>query len=153
MSPRPLRLRKISNPPVISGFKPYGKKGKIEEVDAVFLHFEEYEALRLCDYEMLNHQQASVIMDVSRPTLTRIYARARQKIAEAFVEGKQIIIEGGKIYFDSEWLFCSSCGCYFNNPDKQLTMSKCPLCGSKTISKYNEAYGDPGKPVSDCHDV
>ena len=26
MSPRPFRLRKISNPPLISGFKPYGNK-------------------------------------------------------------------------------------------------------------------------------
>jgi hypothetical protein len=99
----------------------------------VFLQIEEYEALRLVDYEMLNHTQASVIMDVSRPTLTRICARARHKVAEAFVVGKQIIIEGGKIYFDNEWFTCRSCRCFFNNPING-TGSDCPLCGSKDIS-------------------
>ncbi len=138
MSPRPSRLRKISNPPVISGFKPYGNKNAKGKVEAVFLHFEEYEALRLCDYEMLNHHQASVIMNVSRPTLTRIYARARQKIAEALVKGSQISIEGGKIYFDSEWFLCSSCGCYFNNPEKQTEIKECPLCKSTSFSSYAE---------------
>ena len=138
MSPRPSRLRKISNLPVISGFKPYGNKNVKGKVEAVFLHFEEYEALRLCDYEMLNHHQASVIMNVSRPTLTRIYARARQKIAEALVKGSQISIEGGKIYFDSEWFLCSSCGCYFNNPEKQFEIKECPLCKSTSFSSYTE---------------
>lgn len=138
MSPRPLRLRKVSNPPVISGFKPYGVKNNNGNAEAVFLHFEEYEALRLCDYELLNHHQASLIMEVSRPTLTRIYARARQKLAEAFVMGKQIIIEGGKIYFDNRWFVCNTCGCYFNNPDKQEEVTGCPLCGSKSFSGIND---------------
>ena len=94
MSPRPIRLRKISNPPIISGFKPYGNKSNTVNTENVFLHLEEYEAIRLCDFEMPNHHKASLIMDVSRPTLTRIYAKARQKIAEALVLGKKIIIEG-----------------------------------------------------------
>jgi len=135
MCPRPFRLRKINNLPVISGLKPYGKKGQ-EKVETVFLQLEEYEALRLCDYEMLNHHQASILMAVSRPTLTRIYSRARQKIAEALVEGKQLIIEGGKVYFDSDWYSCTTCGCYFNNPDKQEEITNCPLCGGSDFSAY-----------------
>lgn len=134
MSPRPARPRKISNPPLISGFKPYGAKNSNAKPEAVFLHYEEYEALRLCDYEMLNHHHASVIMAVSRPTLTRIYSRARRKIAEALVTGKQIIIEGGKIYFDSEWFSCKNCGCYFNNPEKQEEIKVCPLCKSIDVN-------------------
>ncbi len=140
MSPRPTRLRRISNPPIISGFRPYGGKRSNYKSEAVFLHLEEYEALRLCDYELLNHQQASQIMNVSRPTLTRIYARARFKIAESFVLGKQIIIEGGKIYFDSEWFSCKTCNCIFNNPDKQLEIKKCPLCRSTNVISYNEGF-------------
>lgn len=142
MSPRPIRLRKISNPPVISGFKPYGTKNSQARPDIVFLNIEEYEAIRLCDFEMLNHQQASLIMDVSRPTLTRIYSKARQKLAEALVLGKQIIIEGGKVYFDSEWFSCKNCGSYFNNPEKQLEIKECPLCGSSSFSIYDDfVYG------------
>ncbi len=134
MSPRPHRPRKISNPPVISGFKPYRNKTIDENAETIFLQYEEYESLRLCDHEMLNHQQASVQMAVSRPTLTRIYSSARQKVAEAFVRGKQIIIEGGKIYFDSDWYSCNNCDCYFNNPDKDSGIHSCPLCRGSDIS-------------------
>jgi uncharacterized protein len=153
MSPRPLRLRKISNPPLISGFKPYGKKLNEGRNGLVFLNLEEYEALRLCDYEMLNHHQASVIMAVSRPTLTRIYSKARQKIAEAFVLGKQIIIEGGKIYFDSEWYSCRSCGCYFNNPEKQKEIKECPLCRSADFRNYQPEYGEAEESMTRCMDI
>jgi len=127
----------MTSPPVISGFKPYGNKVPGAQPGNVFLAYEEYEALKLCDYKMLNHHQAALIMRVSRPTLTRIYARARQKIADALVLGKQIIIEGGKIYYDSEWFSCSNCGCYFNNPDKEIKIEDCPLCGSIGISIYD----------------
>lgn len=136
MSPRPFKPRRISNPPSVSGFKPYGNSRNKGEAETVFLNIEEYEAIRLCDHEMLSHHQASVIMSVSRPTLTRIILRARQKIAEAFVLGKQIIIEGGKIYFDSDWYSCRSCGCFFNNPDRQKEISECSLCGSTDFHSY-----------------
>lgn len=138
MSPRPLRLRKVSNPPVISGFKPYRDKLVDETAPTIFLQYEEYEAIRLCDYEMLNHSQAAILMEVSRPTLTRIYSTARRKVAEAFVLGKQIIIEGGKIYFDSNWFSCNQCGCFFNNPEKLMEINECPLCRSKDIFVANE---------------
>jgi len=121
MLPGPFILRKISNPPVISGFKPYGNKKNQGKSECVILHFEEYETLRLCDYEMLNHHQASVMMAVSGPRLTRIYSKARQKIAEAFVPGKQIIIEGGKICFDSECYSCKD--------------GICPVCGKNLARK------------------
>ncbi len=153
MSPRPLRLRKISNPPIISGFKPYGNRKPEEESGPVFLQIEEYEALRLCDYEMLSHLHASKAMDISRPTLTRIYARARQKIAEALVLGKQIIIEGGKIYFDSEWFICKSCGCYFNNPDKQVAITECPLCKSTDFTNYIQPLENASDSTARCSDI
>lgn len=138
MSPRPVILRKISNPPLITGFKPY-RNGRVDEkAEGIFLQYEEYEAIRLCDHMMLNHHQASVLMAVSRPTLTRIYSSARKKIAEALVMGKKIIIEGGKIYFDSEWYSCKTCGCFFNNPEKQTEPLYCPLCKSSDFSNTGD---------------
>lgn len=134
MAPRPIRLRKISNPPLISGFKPYGDKLKPDNNPGIFLHLEEYEAIRLCDHEMLSHQQAAEMMAVSRPTLTRIHSSARKKIADAMVNGRQLIIEGGKIFYDSEWYLCSRCGCYFNNPEKLTAVMECPLCQSTEFS-------------------
>jgi len=153
MSPRPKRIRKVSNPPIISGFKPYGGHDKGNKQEPIFLHYEEYEALRLCDFERLNHHQASIIMDVSRPTLTRIYSKARFKVAEAFVKGLQIIIEGGKVYFDSEWSSCNSCGCFFNNPDKQDDIKKCPLCKSIDIINCEKIPDDSEKNWNKCDDI
>ncbi len=136
MSPRNKRLRKVINPPVIKGFKPYGPEKETRHIKVVTMLFEEYEALRLCDYDMINHHQASVIMGVSRPTFTRIYAAARRKVAKAFVEGSQISIEGGKVYFDSDWYHCQACSCYFNNPEKDKPIAACPLCHSNQIDNY-----------------
>jgi len=153
MSPRPFRLRKISNPPVISGFKPYGIKKSEVKTESVFLHLEEYEALRLCDYEMLSHHQAAILMAVSRPTLTRIYSKARQKIAESLVQGKQIIIEGGKIYFDSKWYSCRSCGCFFNNPDKQEEIKECPLCRSADFQSCQPDPEETEETLIKCMDI
>jgi predicted DNA-binding protein (UPF0251 family) len=137
MSPRIIRPRKVLNPPVIKGFKPYGSDSGNKKSEPVLLLYEEYEALRLCDYDGFNHHQSSQIMNVSRPTFTRIYASARQKIAKAFVEGRQISIEGGKIYFDSNWYHCRKCMCYFNNPDKENDAETCPLCGSDEINPFD----------------
>jgi predicted DNA-binding protein (UPF0251 family) len=129
------RFRKVLNPPIIKGFKPYGSELGTKQKEPVNLLYEEYEALRLSDYDGLNHFNASVLMDVSRPTFTRIYASALQKIALAFVEGRQISIEGGKVYFDSDWYECKSCHCFFNNPEKEVAVTNCALCGSNQVSK------------------
>lgn len=133
MAPRKLRPRKISTPPIVSGMKPYGPNLPPGKPGTILMGFEEYEALRLCDHEGMNHQQAAVQMDVSRPTLTRICRHARKKVAAALAEGKQLIIEGGKVYFDSEWYACSDCGCFFNHPEKTSSAENCALCGSRNI--------------------
>ncbi|MGQ9846891.1 MAG: DUF134 domain-containing protein [Bacteroidales bacterium] len=137
MSPRIKRIRKVLDVPKVKGFKPYGPECDDRQTEPVTLFYEEYEALRLCDYDMYNHHQASTIMNVSRPTFTRIYASARQKLAKAFVEGRQISIEGGKVYFDSNWYHCNVCGCYFSNTDKEKPVNDCPLCGSQQVYEFN----------------
>ena len=151
MSPRLKMLRKVMNPPVIKGYKPYGPDLGSQKKVSVNILYEEYEAIRLCDYDNLNHFQASVMMNVSRPTFTRIYASALQKIAMAFVEGRQISIEGGKVYFDSDWYSCSNCKCNFNNPERDKIIKCCPLCGSDNIERYSEETDITNK--SDCEDV
>jgi uncharacterized protein len=137
MSPRSTRIRKVFSPPLIKGFKPYGPElEKGSNQNPVVMLYEEYEALRLCDYDLFNHHRSSVVMGISRPTFTRIYASARQKIALAIVEGRQITIEGGKVYFDSDWYHCNNCTCYFNNPEKDITIETCPLCKSSNVNSY-----------------
>ncbi|MFA5327934.1 MAG: DUF134 domain-containing protein [Prolixibacteraceae bacterium] len=132
---RPKRIRKMTNPPHFKGFRSIGQP---EENNPVVLNYEEYEAIRLSDFELYSHLEASQIMEVSRPTYSRIYESARRKIGEAFVLGKAILFEGGKVFFDTEWYSCTSCGCYFNHPAKEQEIKNCSLCGSTEIEKYHE---------------
>lgn len=105
--PRPKRLRTIVNPPLMDGFKPYGIPNT--RLERVVLLYEEYESIRLTDYEGLTQAQSAECMNVSRPTFTRIYEKARKTIAQAFVEGKTIVIDGGNIQPDDCWYRCIHC--------------------------------------------
>lgn len=91
----------------MEGFKPFGIP--MRELESVDLLFEEYEALRLADYENLTQEEASKKMNISRPTFTRLYDKARKSIAKAFVEGKAIIIKGGTFVTDDYWYRCEDC--------------------------------------------
>ncbi|BDX39423.1 hypothetical protein CYCD_27780 [Tenuifilaceae bacterium CYCD] len=153
MSPRAKRIRKVLSPPLIKGFKPYGLNSEKQKIEPITLLYEEYEALRLCDYDMYNHLQASEIMNVSRPTYTRIYGSARQKIAKAFVEGRQVTIEGGKVYFDSDWYHCKECSCFFNNPEKDKLIEHCPLCGSNQVAEYDYDNSHEEEEIRDCNAI
>jgi uncharacterized protein len=153
MSPRIKILRKVCSPPIIRGLKPYGEDIEKFNAEPISLLFEEYEALKLCDYDKLTHLEASKLMGVSRPTFTRIYASVRQKIAQAFVEGRQITIEGGKVYFDSDWYHCSNCNCNFNNPNKSKQIFACPLCSSTNIKEFDDKIFSFDNNSKDCLDT
>ena len=93
--PRPISPREIDEPPEATWFKPTGIP--MRDLEEVVLTFDEIEAIRLADAEGLYQEQVAEQMKVSRPTVGRILASARQKIAEALVQGKAIRMEGGCI--------------------------------------------------------
>jgi uncharacterized protein len=105
--PRPKQHRKMKSPPLMRGYKPFGIP--LRDLEKVILQLDEYEAIRLLDYEGLLQEEAAERMHVSRPTLTRIYESARRIVAQALVEGKMIIIQGGKVKFDKDWYRCRHC--------------------------------------------
>ena len=134
--PRRKRNRRIQAPPVVKGMSVFGVRGR--KSNEVYLLLEEYEAIRLLDYQNLTQEEAAVHMDVSRPTLTRIYEEARKKVATSFVEGRDIIFRGGDIYFDKNWYKCNSCQASFNNYADNEPV--CPLCSSSDVISLNEYY-------------
>jgi len=78
-------------------------------LEPVILLYEEYESIKLSDYDGLTQEQSALKMNISRPTFTRIYEKARRSIAKAFIEGKAIFIEGGNYQTDDFWYKCESC--------------------------------------------
>lgn len=134
--PRRKRNRRIQVPPVIKGMSVFGVRGR--KSNEVILHLEEYEAIRLLDYQNLTQEEAAVHMNVSRPTLTRIYEEARNKVATAFVEGRDLIFRGGDIYFDKNWFKCNACNASFS--DHHNDSPDCPVCSSNDVISLNEFY-------------
>jgi predicted DNA-binding protein (UPF0251 family) len=140
------KFRTINNLPfskkytASSGFRKNRKNN-----DSIKILLEEYEAFILVDYDNLTHEQASLKMNVSRPTFTRIYNQVRQKIAEAFVLGKDIIFEGGNIEFFQNHFKCNSCNTTFTNNDfdcKKMNLSEitCTNCNSNNITFINDCF-------------
>ncbi len=134
--PRKKRFRRIQVPPVIKGMSVYGVRGR--KSNEVILHIEEYEVIRLLDYQNLTQEEAAVFMDVSRPTLTRIYEEARNKVATAFVEGRDLLFRGGDIYFDKNWYKCNSCQASFSDYSEKVT--HCPVCKAENPVSLNDYY-------------
>ncbi|MCL3781177.1 DUF134 domain-containing protein [Prolixibacteraceae bacterium JC049] len=123
-------MRKVVAPPLFKGYKPFGSRGK--QTDAIELNYEEYEALKLADYDLMNHAEASELMGVSRATFARIYETARRKIAKAFVECKSIKTVYGNATLDGSWFECKSCDARFTIPEQQ-TDNVCPMCSNPKI--------------------
>ena len=132
---RPRNNSKIQIPPRVKGFNPQGYYAKPSK--PINLNIEEFEVIRLLDYENLSQLEASKIMEISRPSLTRIYDRARKKIAQALIEVHPIRIEGGKVVYDEHWYQCSTCQSHFSNPDGD-EVTNCALCLSTEILKMEE---------------
>lgn len=89
--PRPQRCRRVCSEPQFLCFSP----GGVEQPEENVLTVDEYEVIRLVDYEKKSHEQCAAAMEISRTTVTEIYEKARYKIAECLVQGKQLSINGG----------------------------------------------------------
>jgi uncharacterized protein len=90
---RPKKTRWVKCSPGERCFRPQCKPP--EELEGVILTLDEFEALRLADFEELNQEEAALLMHISRPTFSRIIAIAHKKVADALVNIKAIKIEGG----------------------------------------------------------
>ncbi|HEY5535732.1 MAG TPA: DUF134 domain-containing protein [Ignavibacteria bacterium] len=125
--PRPIKQRKILAPYSEVSFFPAGKDSS--DVNNILFFAEEYEAIKLIDYEGLNQSRAAKLMHISRPTFTRIYKRARVKISTSLVEKRTLKLSGVNIYFSDDWYKCQNCECIYNIVGKAKN-EFCPLCKS-----------------------
>ncbi len=108
--PRPRKWRKVCSMPDRSCFVPHGSE--FDENACVLMSVDEYEAIRLIDYQGFKQEDAAEYMKVARSTIQQIYTDARKKIATSIVEARPLKIEGGDYQLCSgEEEYCSCGGC------------------------------------------
>ena len=141
--PRPRKNRKVDAPPKIKGMKPIGVPGRM--LDKIVLSIDEYEAIRLADYEGNSHKESAAIMEISRPTFTRLVESARRKIAESIIGVKDLLIEGGSFSFQHHLIRCLSCNDVYSSKIEEVTPTSCPECDSSEIIDLNSWFKPKGK--------
>ena len=89
------KLRRVGIIPEYRSFTPDG----LASGDAIEMTVDELEVLRLCDLEGLNQEEVAQRMGIARATVAAICSRAHRKVANALVNGRAIVIEGGNIAY------------------------------------------------------
>lgn len=97
---RPVKNRIIQAIPTCEGFMPVGFDNR-KEYERIIMTVDEYEAIRLIDLEGQNQEACAESMGISRSTVTNIYDTARKKIADAFINEKLLLIDGGNYDINS----------------------------------------------------
>lgn len=109
--PRPRKRKRVCEAPKrklfgsLDGSKPHDK--------FIIMLVEEYETIRLIDYEGYTQAECAVQMAVARTTVQSLYENARKKLARTLIENRPIKIEGGVYRFCSEEDICDRPGCDF----------------------------------------
>ncbi len=98
---RPNNPRRVGFLAQVIYFKPAGVK--MTDLEEIVLGNDELEAVRLKDLLGMPQEEAAKEMGISQPTFHRLILMARQKIADAFVNGKAIRIDGGNIHVDDDF--------------------------------------------------
>ena len=90
--PRPRKWRRVCKLPRCKSFCPENEThdGRVE------MMVDEYETIRLIDFEGLTQEECAEQMDIARTTAQAIYASARKKLAKCIVEGMALVISGGE---------------------------------------------------------
>jgi len=91
--PRPKKGRRVCSAPCCTRFSPSHRQGVF---DAVEMTVDEYETIRLIDFEGFSQEKCAEQMEVARTTVQAIYQSARKKLADCIVNGRTLVISGGE---------------------------------------------------------
>ena len=136
---RPRNCRRVDFAPKRTFFKPVGvPKSSLKEI---VLTIDEWEALRLSDFEGLYQEEAAKQMNISRPTFGRIVEIARNKVAQALVLGQALTIKGGDFEMTYRKFTCHDCSHNWELPYGTGRPKECPSCKSTNIHRADVESG------------
>ncbi|NLN80292.1 MAG: DUF134 domain-containing protein [Erysipelotrichia bacterium] len=73
----------------------FGSLNSINNDDFIIMLVEEFETIRLIDWEGLTQEECAQEMNVARATVQKLYQDARTKLANSLVNGLLLKVEGG----------------------------------------------------------
>jgi len=125
--PRPHKRRQVSITPPFNIYKPIG--ARMTNLEAVNLKIDEVEAMQLAHLEGYYQEAIAERMGISRQTEARIPKSAHQKVTDALVTGKVLLLE--------------------DNPAKNSPPvgALCPRCGNSHGCEHPEKRRVHGR----CH--
>ena len=88
------KVRYIQKMPKIVQFSPRGKPGRPDETE---LQIDQFEAVKLADFQGFEQSEGAQAMGLSRPSFGRLLREGRKIIADALVNGKTLRIRTGNI--------------------------------------------------------
>lgn len=110
---RPRKHKNICSIPTLQSFN----KNRTSK-EQVNITIDEFEVIRLIDYEGLTQMECAKQMQVARTTITSVYDNVRYKISDSIINNKEIVINGGDFEICKNITHC--CG--------HCGKSKCPRC-------------------------
>ena len=131
--------RRVDFVPPVNYFKPPGVP--LSHLKEVCLSVEEVEAVRLKDLEGLEQEECAKRMHVSRTTFSRVLGSARQKTADALLNGKAMRIEGGKFEMALRRFRCRNGQEWTVSFETMITVPPrfCPVCHTTSIMPLQPA--------------
>jgi predicted DNA-binding protein (UPF0251 family) len=132
---RPKYCRKVGCVPDKNYFKPRGIPASL--LEEVVLTLDEFEAMRLADYEGLYQEQGAEKMNISRQTFGRIIESAHRKIADVLIHAKALKIEGGEVSIgESKQIRCPRCKMEYTPWGSPEGSHGCPHCRKEKRIEY-----------------
>ena len=129
--PRPRKLKMIHGEPIPLNRIVYKPQGiPLVNLEINMLSMVEFEAIRLIDHDGKSQVEAADLMNISQPTISRILKSGRNKIADAFVNGKAIRIEGGEYELVYNGYCCKDCKVEWEI-EQNYQPTNCPSCESE----------------------
>ncbi|NLB37998.1 MAG: DUF134 domain-containing protein [Clostridiales bacterium] len=98
---RPMKGRSVCCLPRNARFGPLEAGG---EQEAILMSVDEFETIRLIDYENMTQEECAEQMGVARTTVQGIYDQARKKVARSLVDARPLTITGGQyVLYGDTW--------------------------------------------------
>lgn len=91
---RKKKVRYIQKMPTVAVFSPRGRPGRPNEIE---LKVDQYEALKLADFQGYDQLEGAQMMGISRSSFGRLLREGRKIVIDALVNGKIIRIRIGDV--------------------------------------------------------